>query len=200
MAAPPVRRTGTGGIRETEFLYVRFLSAAFLSLMFLGLTACGQLNVTAPDVRTKDDIERERTGTLFGTDGISLTGGRLGAGSIGGFFGGGEDPNTFRVNRFLWQAAVETTAVLPIESANAATGAIRTLWYSPPGSGQEQTRLVVLVASGELRRNAVKVNAFRRGRGPQGQITEVPVDQGTIVALEEAIINRARQLRLEAGL
>jgi len=108
-------------------------------------------------------------------------------GSLLDAFRGGRD--TVKVNRFLWTASLDVLDFLPVEAADPFTGVISTGYGTPPGGGTAY-RATVLISDPALDARALKVSLQTR-RGP--------VDAATQRAVEDAILNRARQLRIEAG-
>jgi hypothetical protein len=102
-------------------------------------------------------------------------------------FRGGRD--TVKVNRFLWTASLDVLDFLPVEAADPFTGVISTGYGTPPGGGTDY-RATVLISDPALDARALKVSLQTR-RGP--------VDAATQRAVEDAILNRARQLRIDAG-
>jgi hypothetical protein len=102
-------------------------------------------------------------------------------------FRGGRE--TVKVNRFLWTASLEVLNFLPIEAADPFTGVISTGFGVPPGGGQAY-RATVLISDPALDARSLKV-ALQTQRGP--------VDAATTRAVEDAILNRARQLRIQSG-
>jgi len=108
-------------------------------------------------------------------------------GSLLDAFRGGRD--TVKVNRFLWTASLEVLDFLPVEAADPFTGVISTGYGRPPGGGTAY-RATVLISDPALDARALKVS-LQTQRGP--------VDAATQRAVEDAILNRARQLRISAG-
>nr|WP_104018721.1 DUF3576 domain-containing protein [Roseovarius nitratireducens] len=108
-------------------------------------------------------------------------------GSLLDAFRGGRD--TVKVNRFLWTAALEVLDFLPVEAADPFTGVISTGYGTPPGGGTAY-RATVLISDPALDARSLKVSLQTR-RGP--------VDAATQRAVEDAILNRARQIRISAG-
>ena len=74
----------------------------------LVLGACGDVEIKPPPSTVfdpKDQRERERTGTIFGEDGISFsTGGKTESESSGGGLG---------VNAYLWRGTLDTIDFMP---------------------------------------------------------------------------------------
>ena len=108
-------------------------------------------------------------------------------GSILDAFRGSKD--SVKVNRFLWTASLEVLNFMPIQAADPFTGVISTGYGTPPGGGKAY-RATVLISDPALDARALKVSLQTR-RGP--------VDAATQRAVEDAILNRARQLRIDAG-
>ena len=109
------------------------------------------------------------------------------AGSILDAFRGSGD--SVKVNRYLWTASLEVLDFLPVEAADPFTGVISTGFGTPPG-GRTAYRATVLISDPALDARALNVSLQTR-RGP--------VDAATQRAVENAILNRARQLRIDAG-
>ena len=110
-----------------------------------------------------------------------------GDGSLLDAFRGAKD--TVKVNRFLWSASLQVLDFLPVEAADPFTGVISTSYGTPPGGGQAY-RATILISDPALDARALNV-ALQSRRGP--------VDAATERAVEDAILNRARQLRIQAA-
>jgi len=96
------------------------------------------------------------------------------------------------VNRYLWQATLDVLAFMPLEHADPFSGVITTGWTSVAGSGAY--RVTVLISEPALDARSLKVAAFRGGGS-----TGVPVTAAQNRAIEDAILTRARQLRIAAA-
>lgn len=99
------------------------------------------------------------------------------------------------VNAFLWRAALDTFAFMPLASADPFGGVIITDWYQPPESKSERFKTQIYILDKVLRADGVKVNLFRQLREGSGNWVDAPVDPKTTIDLENAILTRARQLR-----
>jgi hypothetical protein len=100
------------------------------------------------------------------------------------------------VNGFLWRATLDTVSFMPIASADPFGGVIITDWYSPPDTFNERTRLNIFIRDRALRADGIKVSVFRQTKGPDGIWTDAPVAVSTSGGLENAILTRARQIRM----
>lgn len=176
---------------------MRLLPVALLLL--LGLAACGRGEMDEFTVfDPREQRLRERTGTVTGSDGITLFGSgsaaRKAALEEGGGGGGGVG-----VNAYLWRGALETLNFMPLASADPFGGLIITDWYQPANVPDERLKVHVLILDRSLRADAVQVSVFRQQRDSRGEWVEQPVDPQTAVELEDKILTKARELRI-AGL
>jgi hypothetical protein len=107
--------------------------------------------------------------------------------SLFDLFGNRDDPNTtLEVNRYLWMASLDVLSFLPVQSADPFSGVIQFGFGTPPGGGRAYGA-TVLVQDPAL--DARSLNVSLRSRGG-------PVSAETQRAIEDAILTRARQLRI----
>ncbi len=96
------------------------------------------------------------------------------------------DPNkSIQVNKYIWAASLDVLNFLPLESVDPFTGVIATGYGTPPGGGRAY-RATVYVQDAALEARSLTVALQSRGG---------PVSTGTVRAVEDAILTRARQLR-----
>ena len=93
------------------------------------------------------------------------------------------------VNRYLWAASLDVLDFLPVTSADPFTGVITTGFGTPPGSGRAY-RATVQVTDPAMDARALNVSLQSRNG---------PVALETQRAVEDAILARARQLRIADG-
>lgn len=112
--------------------------------------------------------------------------------TIWDLFTNSDDPNTtVEVNKYLWRASLDVLSFLPIESVDPFTGVIVTGYGTPPGGGGSY-RATIYVQDTALDARSLKVALQSRGGA---------VSAATTRAVEDAILTRARQLRIQdAGL
>lgn len=100
------------------------------------------------------------------------------------------DANTnVHVNKYIWNASLEVLSFLPVESVDPFSGVISTGYGRPPGGGKAY-RATILVNDAALEARSLNV-AMQTRSGP--------VSVGTARAIEDAILARARQLRIADG-
>lgn len=104
---------------------------------------------------------------------------------------------TIGVNAYLWRAALETLAFMPMAQVDSNGGVIVTDWYANPASPNERVKVTVYILDKDLRADALRVSAVRQ-EAKDGAWLDAPVRAGTVQKLEDAILARARDLRRTA--
>ncbi|ABV91793.1 hypothetical protein Dshi_0044 [Dinoroseobacter shibae DFL 12 = DSM 16493] len=149
----------------------RFNRSAWLGLPVVFLTACG-LGPSAPRDQLPTNID-----DAPGTDS-----------TIWDLFDARDDPNTtVEVNKYIWAAALDVLDFLPIETVDPFTGVIVTGFGTAPGSSRAY-RATVYVQDPALDARSLRLALATRSG---------PADPDTVLAVEDAILTRARQLRLQ---
>jgi len=165
-----------------------FKSKRFLrivaALTLVSLTACEGISREAPDAEGAEDKLRRESGKLFGD--INLLGGRDNQ----------ETNSGISVNGFLWRASLDTLSFLPLSSADPFGGVIITDWYAPPESPAERFKVTVYILGRELRSDGVRVAVFRQKRNTGSEWIDANAGKNTSTSLENAILTRARELRI----
>lgn len=121
-------------------------------------------------------------------------------GSLG--LGGGQPPEqavrqaarttgteSVAVNRYLWAASLDVLNFLPVQSVDPFTGVIVTGFGTPPG-GSRAYKATIYITDPALDARSLNVALQTRGG---------PVSAETQRAIEDAILSRARQLRIADG-
>ncbi|MEW5703984.1 MAG: DUF3576 domain-containing protein [Pseudomonadota bacterium] len=100
------------------------------------------------------------------------------------------------INAYLWRASLDTISFMPLASADPFGGIVITDWYAPPESPNERFKLTVYILSQSLRADGLRVAVFRQMLTENGGWADAAVDPKTVVELENNILTRARQLRI----
>lgn len=169
-----------------------YLRAAAILLLAAGLAACSAVDPDTTYPRSRPGgggATYEEPESLFGPGGLNL-------------FGGGEseqpsvDGTGIGVNAFLWRASLDTLSFMPLSSADPFGGVIITEWYTPEQSESERFKVNVFILGRELRADGVRASIFRQVRDPNGAWVDAPTSQESNTEMENAILTRARQLRI----
>ena len=154
------------------------------------LTACTGTLEPAGENPTAEE-ERDRSGgKLFG-DALTFSPGRSASRDDGGGGGGAG----VGVNSYLWRASLDTLSFMPLSSAEPFGGVIISDWYSPPESPNERFKVMVYILGTELRSDLIRASVFRQARD-SGDWVDATVDDTAPRQLEDAILTRARELRI----
>ena len=102
---------------------------------------------------------------------------------------------TLGVNAYLWHATLDTLSFMPLQSADPFGGVIITDWYSDPTDPNERMRVTVYILDRRLRADGLKISTFRQIHSADGWV-DSQVNPDTANKLENAILTRARELRL----
>jgi len=133
------------------------------------------------DQKARADAQRAAIARASGDDAPRST--------IWDLFSNADDPNTtVEVNKYLWQASLDVLNFLPVESVDPFTGVLVTGYGTPPGGGRAY-RATVYVQDPALDARSLRVALQSRGGAA--------VSAETARAVEDAILTRARQLRIQ---
>src|SRR5579871_3161790 len=108
----------------------------------------------------------------------------------------GAPPNAIGVNSYLWRASLDTLAFMPLASADPYGGVIITDWYAAPEKPDERFKCTVYILDTRLRGDGLKVTVFKEVSNGQGGWAPSQVSDQTSIDIENAILTRARQLRV----
>ncbi|SDG66703.1 DUF3576 domain-containing protein [Sulfitobacter delicatus] len=107
--------------------------------------------------------------------------------TIWSIFNRGSNDTKVSVNKYLWSASLEVLNFLPVQSVDPFTGVIVTGYGTPPGGGRAY-RATVLIDDPAL--DARSLNVALQSSGGR------PVSKATSRAVEDAILSRAREMRI----
>ncbi len=101
-----------------------------------------------------------------------------------------DDPNTtVEVNKYIWNAALDVLDFMPVKAADPFTGIIVFDYGRPPGGGAAY-KATVYVKDPALDARSLTVALYSRSG---------PASTGAVRKIEDAILTRARQLRIRDG-
>lgn len=155
------------------------------------LSACGDVPIDQkyPQDRLPGDTtpRYDQPESIFGGKGLFLGGDQTSktdqsAGLIG-------------VNSLLWRASLDTLSFMPLSSADPFGGVIITDWYTPASSPTERFKVNIYILGRELRADGLRASVFHQVNQGSGWV-DAPVAPTTATDLENAILTRARQMRI----
>ena len=120
-------------------------------------------------------------------------------------FGGGNGPKAVSnpdsaaqigVNGYLWRATLDTLSFMPLASADPYGGVVITDWYVNPEAPGERFKCTVYILDARLRADGLNVAVFKQNRNAAGEWIDAPSAGETETQIENAILDKARRLRL----
>ena len=180
----------------------RFVSIVTAALVAVAAAGCADDSsklerATGPSGdRSRNDVRqglgggKQEEGSLFGPGGL-----------LGSKAQKKDDTGTgVAVNAYLWRASLDTINFIPLVSADPFGGVIITDWYTPAETPNERMKVQVTILDRELRADGVRVSVFKQQTSPRGgNWVDAQVDPRTNIDIENAILTRARQLRIAGG-
>ena len=163
------------------------LTAAML-LLGCGLDTSYEERAESPGKRGQSGGYGEAREGIFGPGGISLLGGEDEEPVPGG--------SPIAVNSYLWRASLDTISFMPLTSADPFGGVIITDWYSPEEIRDERFKVNIYILGRDLRADGVRAAVFRQRQDPFDGWVDADVNENTATDLENAILTRARELRI----
>ena len=100
------------------------------------------------------------------------------------------------VNGHLWRATLETLSFMPLSEVDPFGGVIITDWFANPELPNERFKSTIFILDSRLRADALSVQLFKQTRDANGNWNDAAVDPATRLQIENAILTRARQLRI----
>ncbi|TVS07184.1 MAG: DUF3576 domain-containing protein [Rhodobacteraceae bacterium] len=156
------------------------LRVTVLTALILGLAGCGGMG----NLFQGGERSRQAAAEIHERD---RSAGPTRRSTVWDLFSNAQPPSvTVEVNRYLWNAALETLDFLPVQSVDPFSGVIVTGFGTPPGGGRAY-RAAVLINDPALDARSLNVALMTSGG---------PASRETIRAVEDAILTRARQLRV----
>ncbi|MEL6767103.1 MAG: DUF3576 domain-containing protein [Pseudomonadota bacterium] len=182
--------------------------AAFMLLALpVALAACStdrdlsaKEDTISKDIGRSPQVRDRNQDSLFGEGGIAFgtaSSGGTGTNLGSGLFGEDSDRQEgIPVNKYLWRASLDTLSFLPISSTDPFTGVIATDWGATPDAPGERFKVTSYVVSSELQASSLRVAVFRETLNEANVWIPAAVDPTTARRIEDAILTRARQIRL----
>jgi Domain of unknown function (DUF3576) len=160
----------------------KMLGIVAVAALALGLGGCAGFGKSRDGAAQSDgaiagSAAKPKRGSLFG--GQTKSTGEAGIG----------------VNAFLWRATLETLNFMPILDSDPFGGTYVTDWHATAEKPDERFKVQVYILDTRLRADGIAVQVFRQTQGPSGWV-DATVDPDTAIQIENAILTRARQIRI----
>ena len=154
------------------------------------ISGCSGIKTEAPSTTSAEEQREINRGKLTGEEGISVGGSRREEAASASPLG---------VNSFLWRATLDTLSFMPFVSADPFGGVIITDWYEDPSAKGERFKINAIILDKTLRADGVKISLFRQVADKKGGWREQKLDNKLSRTLEDTILTRARELKINQG-
>lgn len=156
---------------------------AAIPLLSLALLAgCGWINLGGTG-EGGDKLAQQEAAKLRGSTETNAN-----QSTLADLFTNVDPPNTtIEVNKYIWNAAQQVLDFMPVEAVDPFSGVIVYGYGTPPG-GRTAYRAVVYVQDPALDARSLNLSLNTRSG---------PASPDTVRAVEDAILTRARQLRIQ---
>ena len=182
---------------------MKYSTLTILKLLCLALSGSFMLSACGgPDVEYNyprrgaggvPTYEKEKAG-IFGEGGLTIFNSE---GDSSNKDGG--ESSGIGVNSFLWRASLDTVAFMPLLSADPFGGVILTDWYGPPDTVNERYKITLFILGTTLRADGIRAQVFKQERSAGKGWQDIRPDETLDRELEDAILTRARQLRIASA-
>ena len=173
------------------YLYIPTFFVLITALFVLN--ACDSVKTESaakyPHSRAGEVVYTGEEESIFGDEGIDLFGNNKEEVNTG---------NGIGVNKYLWQASLETLSFIPIASADPFGGVVLTDWYVPDAAKNERFKTQVFLKGTDLKASNVKVSVLKQIK-KEDTWESAPVAEDTHTKMEDAILTKARTLRIADG-
>lgn len=158
-----------------------------LNLSFaLLLVACSNSQQKAEAPQSHEDKVKLGFGSLAGPEGITF-----GSTKVSGRT---ESSGGQVVNRYLWQASLDTLNFAPLVSSDGPGGILITDWYHPTGAS-DRLKIQVRIKDKQLRSDALEVSVYKQMK-KNTQWRDAGIDNKASRDLENIILQKARSIRV----
>ncbi|MEQ1788999.1 MAG: DUF3576 domain-containing protein [Rickettsiales bacterium] len=153
-------------------------------------SACSNINSEAPSTTSAEEARKEARGKLTGDDGISFGGPKKNDASSASPLG---------VNSFLWRATLDTLSFMPLVSADPFGGVIITDWYEDPKAKGERYKVNALILDKTLRADGIKITLFKQSMDKNNLWRDQNSGTSDARKIEDTILTRAREFKINEG-
>lgn len=159
-----------------------------LLTFFLILSGCASNLEKAEAPKSTEDKKKLGFGSLTGQEGFVIGGNNVSGRTVDG---GGNV-----VNRYLWQASLDTLQFVPLISSDGPGGLLVSDWYHP-NNAKDRLKIQVRIKDKQLRSDALEVTVYRQV-GKDSSWRDAGIDIKAARELENIILLRARDIRVNS--
>ncbi|WP_347938741.1 DUF3576 domain-containing protein [Rickettsia oklahomensis] len=158
--------------------------------LFFVISAISSTSILADDYpKTEREQKWDEVGSITGEEGLVFRPGRVkneSTKAVGS-----------SVNKYLWQAALETISFVPLASVDSNGGVIITEWYSPRSNPNFQFKINIFIKDDVISPDSIEVKVFEKMLKSKQWV----LNQNTsnlAITLEEKILRKARDIYINS--
>ncbi len=173
-----------------NYIKQKILLSIIYSLLFWQSNALAVTLETKDDYPETEEVQRfEDIGSVVGGEGLIFRPGKI----------KNESTRTqeIKVNRYLWQASIETLNHMPLASVDSYGGVVITEWYSPNNKPNFRFKISVFIKDNVINPDAIEVKIFEQIL-KNGNWISTNNTPSLAISLEDKILRRARELYINA--
>ena len=161
----------------------------FLAVIFI---VFGSYNNVLADNYPQSEAEQkwEEVGSIAGEEGLVFRPGRVKNDST--------KSAGCSINKYLWQASINTLSFIPLASADSNGGVIITEWYSPPSTPNFRFKINIFIKDDIIHPDSIEVKVFEEVlKNKQWVMNENT--SNLAITLEDKILRRAREIYISSA-
>jgi Domain of unknown function (DUF3576) len=139
---------------------------------------------------SEQERQMEEMGSIVGGEGLIFRPGRIKNESTKTEIG--------NINKYLWQASIETLSFVPLASSDSIGGVIITEWYSPKGKADFRFKINIFIKDNVISPDAIQVRIFEQTL-KNGNWLDNHTAPDLVNNIEDKILRKARELYISAG-
>ncbi len=140
--------------------------------------------------KSEQERKMEEMGSVVGGEGLIFRPGRIKNESTKTEIG--------NINKYLWQASIETLNFVPLASSDSIGGVIITEWYSPKGKADFRFKINIFIKDNVISPDAIQVRIFEQTL-KNGQWLDSHTTSELANNIEDKILRKAREIYISAG-
>ncbi|WP_375318626.1 MULTISPECIES: DUF3576 domain-containing protein [unclassified Candidatus Tisiphia] len=138
---------------------------------------------------SEQERQMEEMGSIVGGEGLIFRPGRIKNESTKTEVG--------NINKYLWQASIETLSFVPLASSDSIGGVIITEWYSPKGKTDFRFKINIFIKDNVISPDAIQVRIFEQTL-KNGHWLDNHTTPELANNIEDKILRKARELYISA--
>ncbi len=164
-----------------KFKYI--LPVTIIIFNFLNINAIATVSDDYP--MPEEERRFEEIGSIVGGEGLVFRPSRIKNDSTK------TQSNT--INKYLWQASIESLSFIPLASTDSNGGVIITEWYNPKGKTNFRFKINIFIKDNLISPDSIQVKIFEQTLKSGNWIDSQNTSDLAII-IEDKILRRAREL------